>query len=434
MYNKFTSKLDKHTQEVFLKSSKTMFVKVFGMISGVIISIFLARKLGSEGLGVVNFANKLGMILLILTMCGFQYVIIKLIAIAKEKFDNKGIVDVIKTSLFFNGLLSILVACIGAIVLPLILDIFFESQDLYIPLLIVFIMLIPQTFSRVYGSALNGYGKIWQANLVNQTLSSVLVLFGILLYLRINIKFTPISVLIIYATSRFILLLIVKLLWDHNFKVKIKGHFNFKPMFKMAKPMMLVSGTAVIASNADAIMLGTISTFKDVGIYSVAARLALLTSLFLNVTNAAISPKLASLFNNSKISEMRLMVKHVTKGLTFVAILFMILFIFLGQWVLGFWGAEFEEAYWVLLILAFGQFFNITTGCSGLLLVMCGFEKIHSYISLVTVLLNITLNFLLIVKYGALGAAIATAITTILENIWKVTLAKQKTKILTLPF
>ena len=180
MYNKFTSKLDKHTQEVFLKSSKTMFVKVFGMISGVIISIFLARKLGSEGLGVVNFANKLGMILLILTMCGFQYVIIKLIAIAKEKFDNKGIVDVIKTSLFFNGLLSILVACIGAIVLPLILDIFFESQDLYIPLLIVFIMLIPQTFSRVYGSALNGYGKIWQANLVNQTLSSVLVLFGIL--------------------------------------------------------------------------------------------------------------------------------------------------------------------------------------------------------------------------------------------------------------
>ena len=202
----------------------------------------------------------------------------------------------------------------------------------------------------------------------------------------------------------------------------------------MAKPMMLVSGTAVIASNADAIMLGTISTFKDVGIYSVAARLALLTSLFLNVTNAAISPKLASLFNNSKISEMRLMVKHVTKGLTFVAILFMILFIFLGQWVLGFWGAEFEEAYWVLLILAFGQFFNITTGCSGLLLVMCGFEKIHSYISLVTVLLNITLNFLLIVKYGALGAAIATAITTILENIWKVTLAKQKTKILTLPF
>lgn len=434
MLKNFFKKLDIHTLEVLIKSSKTMLVKIFGMISGLLVSIFLARKLGSEGLGVVNFANKLGMIFLILTMFGFQNVLIKLIAIAKEKFDNKVIVDVIKTSLFFNGLLSILVACIGAIVLPFILDIFFKSQDLYIPLLIVFIMLIPQTFSRVYGSALNGYGKIWQANLVNQTLSSFFVLIGILLYLKINIKFTPISVLIIYATSRFILLLIVKLLWDHNFKVKIKGHFNFKPMFKMAKPMMLVSSTAVIASNTDAIMLGTISTFKDVGIYSVAARLALLTSLFLHVTNASISPKLASLFNNSKISEMRLMVKRVTKGLTFAAILFMILFIILGQWVLGLWGAEFEEAYWVLLILAFGQFFNITTGCSGLLLVMCGFEKTHGYISVISVILNIILNSILIMYYGALGAAIATAITVIFTNTIKVILAKQKTGILTLPF
>lgn len=294
-------------------------------------------------------------------------------------------------------------------------------------------MLIPQTISRVYGSALNGYGKIWQANLVNQTLSILFVGLGLLLYWGFNISFTTVSVLLLYAISRMALALVVVLLWRQTFKSKIKGKLNFKPMLKMAKPMLLVTGTGVIASNADTIMLGLLGTFKDVGIYSVAAKLALLTSFFLQISNAAISPKLASLFNDSKINEMRLMVRRVTKGLAFVALLFVAFFVVLGQWLLGFWGAEFQEAYWALVILTIGQSFNIATGCSGLLLVMCGYEKIRGYIALVAVLLNIILNVIFITKFGALGAAIATAITVTLSNVAKVTMAKRKTGILTLP-
>ncbi|MDB2321291.1 oligosaccharide flippase family protein [Flavobacteriaceae bacterium] len=434
MLKKIISKLDIHSHEVLIKSSKTMLVKVLGLISGLLISIFLARTLGPEGLGVVKFANKFGMILLILTMFGFQNVIIKFIAIAKEKLDDNGIATALKTSLVFNGILSLFIAFIGAIVLPLILEMWSDNQDLYIPLLIVFVMLIPQTISRVYGSALNGFGNIWQANLVNQTLSVVLVGLGLILYWSFSIVFTPVNVLLLYAISRFILVVVVKVLWNNTFKNKINGQFNLKPMLKMAKPMLLVTGTGVIASNADSIMLGVLGTFKDVGIYSVAAQLALLTSFFLQVTNAAISPKLASLFHESKMTEMRLMVQSVTKGLALIALLFVIFFLLLGQQLLGFWGAEFQEAYWVLIILVIGQFFNIATGCSGILLVMCGFEKIHGYISLISVILNIILNVILIARYGALGAAIATAIVVILSNISKVIMAKRKTGMLTLPF
>jgi O-antigen/teichoic acid export membrane protein len=158
-----------------------------------------------------------------------------------------------------------------------------------------------------------------------------------------------------------------------------------------------------------------------------------MTSLFLQVTNSAIKPKMASLFRNNKIGEIRFMVQRITKGLTLVALLFVVFFLTLGQWILGFWGTEFQEAYWVLVILSIGQFFNIVTGCSGMLLVMCGHEKIHGYISLVSVILNIILNVILIANYGAFGAAIATTITVILSNISKVIMAKRKTGILTLP-
>jgi O-antigen/teichoic acid export membrane protein len=120
------------------------------------------------------------------------------------------------------------------------------------------------------------------------------------------------------------------------------------------------------------------------------------------------------------------MVKRVTKGLSLVAISSVILFIVLGKWLLGFWGVEFQDAYWVLLVLSIGQFFNIATGCSGLLLVMCGFEKLHGIISLTTTVLNLLLNYLFIINYGIVGAAIATAISIIFENIMKVLLVKKK--------
>ena len=434
MLKKIIDKLDTHTLEVLVKSSKTMLVKVFGMITALLISIFLARTLGPNGLGVVNFSNKLGMILLILTMFGFQNVIIKFIAIAKEKFDNKGIATAVKTSLVFNLLISLCIACIGAIVLEFIFEIWPNNQELYVPLLIVFIMLIPQTISRVYGSALNGYGKIWQANLVDRTLSVILVGLGLILYSIFSVVFTPISVLLLYAISRVILAVVVKVMWNQTFKNNIKGRFNFKPMFKMAKPLLVVSGTGVIASNADVIMLGILGTLEDVGVYSVAWSLAMLTSIFLQVTNAAIAPKVASLYNDSKTSQLQVMVQSITKGLVIVGLLFITFFVVLGQWLLDFWGSGFEDAYWLIIILSIGQFFNMATGCAGMILVMCGFEKIHGYISIAAVILNIILNLFFILSYGAIGAAIATATTATFANLTKFIFVTKKLKISTIKF
>ena len=433
MIKRLKSKFDIHTFEVLVNSSKTILVKIVGMVASIIISLFLAKKLGPDGLGIVNFANKLGTILLIFTMFGFQNVIVKFISIGKNKQADTTIKTVLKTSLIFNGILSIIIVGLAVLILPLVLNIWAQNQNLYIPLLIAFIMVIPQTISRVYGAALNGYGKIREANLVNKNLTPILVSLGLLIYYLLNITCTPISILLLYAVCRVLLFFLVLFIWKRTFKTQVKGQFDLKPMFKMALPLLLTSGTVVIASNIDVLMLGAIGTFKDVGFYSVAARLALLTSLFLQVSNSAIKPKIAVLFNDSKFTELELMVKRITRILFFVAIMFLLLFILFGKSILSFWGPEFQEAYVVLLILAVGQFFNMATGCSGMLLVMCGHEKILGYISLTTVILNIILNVILIINYGVLGAAIATAITVMFTNLIKLIIVKQKLGISVLP-
>ena len=87
-----------------------------------------------------------------------------------------------------------------------------------------------------------------------------------------------------------------------------------------------------------------------------------------------------------------------------------------------------------MIILCFGQFINISTGCSGVLLIMSGNEKVFSYIYGIFLLINIVLNFIFIQLYGILGAAIATSLTIAGENILRVIIVKKRTGILTLPF
>ena len=59
MFYKISSKLDLHTFEVLVKSSKTLLIKLIALLCGILISIFLGQTLGSEGLGVFDFSIKI---------------------------------------------------------------------------------------------------------------------------------------------------------------------------------------------------------------------------------------------------------------------------------------------------------------------------------------------------------------------------------------
>ncbi|MEX0359608.1 MAG: polysaccharide biosynthesis C-terminal domain-containing protein, partial [Allomuricauda sp.] len=312
----------------------------------------------------------------------------------------------------------------------------FKDLSLKTPLIIFFASLLPLTISRVLIYSLNGIKKIWQSNLLDQVLSITIVALILLAGLIFQFDLSVDKVAQYYLFARALVLIITVIYWKKQFQFSIS--FNYKPelknMLTMAFPLLLVSSTSIIASNADTIMIGWLMDTKNVGLYSVAAKIALLTSFILQVTNSAVSPRLAYMFDENKIEETQRMVKQVSFFLAVIAIGFMVTAFFLGEFALSLWGMEFVTAYYPLLILCAGQFFNISTGCAGLLLVMCGHEKILGKISVISLLMNLGLNIILIKHYGIIGAAIATAGVITVENIMKVIIAKRKTGILSIPF
>ena len=428
------NKLDVHTLEVVKKSSSATVVKVLGMIAGLLVSVTLGRILGSKGLGIINLANKIVSILIILSLIGMPQLLIKEIAIAYKKKDWQHISNCLNSAFKLNGAIALGLSVLLIILTPWLCEHVFHEPDLKIPLIIAVSVMTPQVFSRIYSSGLVGFRKIWQSNLVNESLSIAIAGITLVVFWSLNISITVITAAIAYGIGRVLVTLTVSIYWGKLFRqFKTKSVNVSGKLAKSAWPFLMVSATGIIAANLDAVMIGWLGDVKEVGLYTVAARIAMLTIFFLQVSNSAISPKLAALYAEGKIQEMNKMVQRVTGGLIVVAAVPLVIFFLFGGQILSFWGAEFKEAYWVLIILSVGQFFNIGTGASGLVLVMCGFEKLHAYITIGSVVCNLIICYILIPLFGAVGAAIGMTVSIAIENVIKVVFAKKRTGVMTLP-
>jgi len=426
--------LDEHTLEVLIKSSSSLVVRVVGMAAAMGISIVLGRTLGATGVGIVNLTQQIAALLLVVTMLGMDSVITKRVAIGHAASDPEQIASSLGTASIVCGLFATATSVAGILAAPWMANNLFHTKALEVPLIIALAVLVPQTFSRILSASLSGFRKIWQSNLVDNTLSVWIVGVGLIVIDLCNISITVINVAILYAIGRIGVLCSMAVYQHRLFTYSGPRRFLPRPMLKMAFPLLIASSAYLIMSNADGVMLGWLRSPKEVGLYSVAAKIALLESFFLTVSNSAVGPALASLYAQGRVSEIERMVKRVTGGLIVIAMLSLVLFMLFGRALLSIWGTEFAGAYYVLLVLGVGQFFNVSTGCCGTLLTMCGHEKVVGYLSTIFLCLNLVLVYVFVVKWGAVGAACATAITVASENTAKVIIARIKVGVVTIPF
>lgn len=417
--------LDVHTKEVFKKSASSLSVKLVGMLATFLVSITLGRTLGADGLGVINLTNQIIGLVLIFSMFGTYNVILKQTAIGFEKNDSSKIANTIRTALSINFSLAVFFSIIMLVITPFLAINVFNNEKLIIPFYIATAYIIPQTFIQIFSAGINGMRKIWQSNLLHHTLSAILVCIGLLILLAIKLEITIVRVIILYAICRLLVLIVVRSYWKSIFSFN-GGGLYIKRMLSSAFPLLIVSSSVMLSSNADSIMLGWLSSVREVGLYSVAMKLALLTSLFHTLTTSVLSPKIASLYNEKKNDEIQLMIGRVTISLLILGLISFLVFLIFGDFILRIWGNEFKDAYWPLIVLSITQLIKLGTGATDVLLIMTGNEKRIGLITLSFAILNIGLNYYLIPKYGAIGAAFATGSAIVLESLTKVIVVKVK--------
>jgi len=164
-------------------------------------------------------------------------------------------------------------------------------------------------------------------------------------------------------------------------------------------------------------MLGMFRSTQEVGVYNVALRISMMTSITLMAINTIAAPKFAELWGKGDIKGLAKVAQQSTKLIFWTSFPILLLFLIFPSFILGIFGEEFKSGTLALVILALGQFLNAISGSVGYILMMTGHQRFHQNTILLGTFWNIVLNYVLIPKYGITGAAFASATSMVFWNI-----------------
>lgn len=219
---------------------------------------------------------------------------------------------------------------------------------------------------------------------------------------------------------------------EYNFKKKIRPDDCVKPiaikeLLSISLPMLMSATTTFIIGQTGVIMLTIFRSEDEVGYYVIAVKMASITALVIVAISTMAAPKFSELFYSGKNDELFHVARKSAKLAFLVSSPILAgLFIFGKPILKHVFGSEFAVAYPALLLLALGQFVNSATGLSTTFMNMTGKQNTYKKIVFVTMIINISLNLLLVPKIGVSGAALTSMLSISFLNIFTVIYIKIK--------
>jgi len=210
-------------------------------------------------------------------------------------------------------------------------------------------------------------------------------------------------------------LLGISLLIPYLFSI-VRKNFIFRFNFSMFKnslrfslPLVPTLITAFILNLSDRIFIDRYMGLSEVGLYSLAYKVASIVLIAISAINMAVTP-----FYYRRISKLGFVSasswskEFNNNYIKIIGVLVFIFLMFSKEIILIFFGSNYFQSAYIVGILLLSYYFSGTNNVNGRL-IMYKKNTHHSMaIDVSTALLNILFNFLLIPKYGMTGAAIAT--------------------------
>lgn len=190
-------------------------------------------------------------------------------------------------------------------------------------------------------------------------------------------------------------------------------------LLSFSLPLLLGAGANWMLTRTDAVLIGVFMTSTDVGIYNIAFRLQDLGMLFFYPVTFLLPPVLTRLMEQEETHSAKRTYKTATKWMALLTFpLFLLLFLFPGVVIGTAFGTAYTGGATALRILIIPVFVTTFLGANGSALVALGHNRINLYGSAGVALLNILLNVLLIPPFGITGAAVATASSLVMRDLF----------------
>ncbi|WP_297444274.1 flippase [Desulfurobacterium sp.] len=467
---KLQSKLnsDIHFAELVKGAGTAFGFRILGIVFGYLFTLLVTRTLSARAWGIFALCLVVLQISSVVGRLGMDTALLRFTAeyTAKERPDIlKGIY---KKALTLVIPFSIMVAVSVYFISPVLASAVFKKPYLTPYFHIISFAIVPFVLLWIHRESIRGLKKIKQYMLLQQTgISGIaLILFtaGIYLIGR-NVELPIFS----YVTAIVVLSIIAFLMWKkylyyfcyskllhagespvpcHSERSEESPHplrhseascaeeflFSYKALLSVSIPMLLSSSLALIMGWTDTVMLGMFRSAQEVGVYNVALRVSMITSITLMAINTIAAPKFAEFWGKGDIKGLAKVAQQSTKLIFWTSFPILLLFLIFPKPILGIFGEEFKAGAVALMILTIGQFVNVTTGSVGYLLNMTSYEKIIFGIWTISAVIVVLANLILVPFYGINGAAFSTLLSHIWSSLAALIFVRRKLGFWNLPY
>ncbi|WP_280139762.1 flippase [Salibacterium halotolerans] len=401
----------------------TVIRQTLSILLGVMIIILLARVLGPDGQGKYTLLILLPNMLSTLLNMGINAA--SVYYIGRKLFS---IETIYKTNVIISLFLSLISILLGIAFALLLQDSTFSNIN--ISMVVVSLAALPFLYlNKILQSLFQGKEDFQAFNLIVITRQlTTLILMAALVYI---VTFGVMGALIAFILGQLITTVLVFYMLKKRLGVKWnQGSFSnqyTKDALRFGLKAHLSNVLAFINYRADVLIISFFLTPALVGIYTVAVNIAEKLWTVSQSVSAVLYPRISSISSENEKNELTAVVGKTVLLLSFIVCA--ILFIFSESIVHLLFGHEYNSSIVVLKILLPGiVLFSLDKILSNDLAGR-GRPIINLYTSLLTVLINVSLNLYLIPQYGINGSAFATSFSYALTLFIKLIVYKKETKL-----
>lgn len=211
----------------------------------------------------------------------------------------------------------------------------------------------------------------------------------------------------------------------------VTAQYQLKHWKTALLPFTMIVIANTLNTQISIIVLGVLSTDEQVAAMRIAERGGQFVAISLTVINMVIAPYIVNAFKDGDRKRLQGLARNSARGGFFLALPIALILVIGGSSLITLaFGAEYSViSYWPVVIIVTGQLVNTFFGSVGYLLSMSGHEKYTLKAQLIAVLMNMLVAVLLAPKLGAVGGAIAVAVSVITWNIISFSFVKKALKI-----
>lgn len=384
------------------------------------LGILFARMLGAEGYGIYAFAVAVMSVLMVAAEAGVPTLLLREVAASIEMRRW----DLLRGVIRWGGQLvltaSLAVSISGLVLIWLIRDTLEINEVITLAVVLMTLPWVSQVKSL--GHLLRGLQHIVAGQALELLMRPAIALLLVAIVFSIQPEWRSPQVAMMAQLIAAMLVLAAGT-WMLQRRLPPAARF-VKPTYRHREwlggsmRLALMGGAAIVNAHADVLVLGWFREADEVGVYRVASQGSVLVAFGLQAVNAAIAPQFARLHAAGEHRELQRVVSLGAVASFAMALPVAMVFIIYGETILGWvFGPPFAAGHLPLTILTAAQLLNTLMGCAGFLLLMTGAERETARAVWWTTLLNILLNLALIPAFGAVGAAIATAVSLLACSI-----------------